>query len=132
MAANQSSMAHQNDPDRAFTPSGTDNRTDPSRASSEAAEEIYIRNYDHQWGYDLDLVVTTPDGDVVFRKRYYLQPGQTVSEHDPLPSADYEFHVTLDNSQEESRQCRVDSSLDHTAVIEVGNGVLSVTEGLQS
>lgn len=130
MADNQSNMAHQNDPDRAFTPSGTDNRTDPSRASSEAAEEIYIRNYDHQWGYDLDVAVTTPDGDPVFRERYYLQPGGSISEDDVVPSGEYELHVTLDNSHHERLQCRISSAPGHTAVVEVGNGALGLTEGL--
>lgn len=96
------------------------------------SEDIHIRNYDHQWGYDLDIVVTTPDGEPVVSKRYYLQPGQNVSECDLLQSGEYELHVTLDNSREETLQCRISSAPDHTAVIEVGNGGLGLTEGLHS
>lgn len=125
-------MAPRNRRTWVLTPDSTANRTTQSRTARDTTEEIFIRNYDHQWGYDLDLVVATPDGEPVFRKQYYLQPGHTVSERDVLRSADYQLHVTLDNSHEESRQCRIDSSPAHTAVIEVGNGVLSLTEGLQS
>jgi len=95
-------------------------------------EDILIRNYDHQRGYDLNLVILTQAGETVFQNRYYLQPGETVSECDILPSADYEIAVTLDNTQEASRHYRIDSSVDHTAVIEIGNGALSLTEGLYS
>jgi hypothetical protein len=95
-------------------------------------EDILIRNYDHQRGYDLHLVVVSHAGETVFQKRYYLQPGAIVSECDLLLSADYEITVTLDNTQEASGHYRIDSSPDHTAVIEIGNGALSLTEGLHS
>jgi succinylglutamate desuccinylase len=98
---------------------------------AEKTEDVLIRNYDHRRGYDLHLVVT--DGDeTAFQNRYYLQPGETVSECDLLPSADYEITVTLDTTQETSRHFRIDSSPDHTAVVEIGNGALSLTEGLYS
>ena len=100
---------------------------DPGRT-----EDVLIRNYDHQRGYDLTLVVLTQAGETVFQNRYYLQPGETVSECDLLPSDDYEIAVTLDNTQEASRRYRIDSSPDHTAVIEIGNGALSLTAGLYS
>ena len=92
-------------------------------------EDILIRNYDHQRGYDLHLVVTHVD-ETAFQKRYYLQPGETISECDLLPSAQYEVTVTLDNTQEATRHCRIGQSLNHTVVIEIGNKALSLTEGL--
>jgi hypothetical protein len=95
-------------------------------------EDVLIRNYDHQRGHDLNLVIRTQAGERVFRNRYYLQPGETVSECDILPSADYEIAVTFDNTQEASRRYQIDSSAGHTAVIEIGNGALSLSEGLHS
>ena len=35
---------------------------------------------------------------------------------DLLPSGEYEIQVTLDNSQNETHQCRISSASDHTAV----------------
>jgi len=99
--------------------------------SAEKTEDILIRNYDYQRGYDLHLVITHA-GETVFQKRYYVQPSDTVSECDLLPSADYGVTVTLDNTQEASGHHRIDPSPDHTAVIEIGNGALSLTEGLYS
>lgn len=102
---------------------------DPTAGRS---EDILIRNYDHQSGYDLHLVVVTNAGSTVLQNRYYIQPGETVSECDLLSSANYGVTVTLDSTQETSGHCRIDSSPDHTAVIEIGNGALNLTEGLYS
>ena len=93
-------------------------------------EDIHIRSYDHRWSYDLDVEVRTGSGDRVFEERYCVAPGQTTGELDTLPSGEYEITVTVDNDRYERVQCRIGASPDHTAVIEVGNGVLSVTEGL--
>lgn len=41
----------------------------------------------------------------------------------------YEIQATLDNGHREVLHYRVDASPAHTAVIEVGNGVISLTEG---
>lgn len=121
------------------SPRGTDNR--PSRdqfreservvnSIADRSEDILIRNYDHQSGYDLHLTVVTSTGHTTVQKRYYLPPGGVVSECDLLPSVDCEITATLNDVQETSRHCRVDSSPDHTAVIEIGNGTLRLTEGL--
>lgn len=111
-------------------------RTTSDRASDRSveasSEDIHIRNYDHQLGYDLDVEILVPGGRRVFTGRYYLQPGQTTSECDTLTSGEYELRVTLDNDRTETLHCRISSALDHTAVIEVGNGGLALTEGLQS
>ena len=94
------------------------------------SEDLHVRNYDHRWGYDLAVEVVEPDGTTVFEERYYLQPGQVESELGVLEEGEYELRATLDNLQEASRTCRVDAAPEHTAVIEVGNGALSLTEGL--
>ena len=96
------------------------------------SEDILSRNYDHQNGYDLHLVGVTQAGDTAFQKRYYRQPGETVSECAPFSSADYTTTVILDNTRETAGQCRIDSFPGHTAVIEIGNETLSRTEDLYS
>lgn len=94
------------------------------------SEDIHVRNYDHQWGYDLSVEVVDDDGDVVFEQRYYLQPGRLESELDVVPAGEYEIRATLDNLEQASKPCRIDAAPEHTVVIEVGNGALSLTEGL--
>lgn len=104
---------------------------DADRPELIGSEQIHIRNHDHQCGYDLTLEITDADGKVVFEKRYYIQPGQVESELDALPAGEYHIRATLDNLDEERLQCRIDTSPDDTVVIEMGNGVHSLTQGLQ-
>jgi hypothetical protein len=120
------------------SPRGRDDHPSRNRQESERVvdstadsnEDILIRNYDHRSGYDLHLTVITHPDNTTFQKRYYLPPGAVVSECDLLPSIDCKITAVLDDVQEASRHCRIDSSPDHTAVIEIGNGTLSLTEGL--
>ncbi|MFB6174301.1 MAG: hypothetical protein ABEI39_06635 [Halobacteriales archaeon] len=99
-------------------------------AAEVAREAIHLRSYDHQWAYDLDVEVVTEDGESAFRERYYLLPGRAESESLALPDGEYEVRVTLDNAREERLNCRIDSTPEGTAVVEVGNGALGLTEGL--
>ena len=93
-------------------------------------EQLHLRSHDHRRGYDISVTVRSVDGEQLFECRYYLQPGETVSEHGVLPSGEHQLTVTLDNDHSETLWCHIDASPAHTAVVEVGNGVLSVTEGL--
>lgn len=95
------------------------------------SEQVHIRNHDHQLGYDLNLEIVDATGGVVFENRYYLQPGLIESELDVLPPGEYEIRATLDNHQAETLQCRIDTDPEHSLVVEMGNGVLSLTQGLQ-
>ena len=94
------------------------------------SEDLHLRSYAHEWAYDVAVEVVAPDGDVAFAADYHLQPGDTESEVDTLPPGEYEIRATLDNDTRETAACRIGTDPDRTAVIEVGNGVLSVTEGL--
>ncbi|MDZ7849792.1 MAG: hypothetical protein U5K70_02905 [Halodesulfurarchaeum sp.] len=95
------------------------------------SEELHIRSYDHQWSYDLDVELVGSDGETVFQERYYLLPGNTESEVGIVPSGHYELDVILDNGNEETLACQIGSTLEQTAVIEVGNGALALSEGVQ-
>lgn len=94
------------------------------------SEDIHLRNYDYQWGYDIVVEVVEPTGDAVFEKRYYLQPGRVESELDAIPAGEYEIRAVLDGQERSEITGRIGPGLDGTAVIEVGNGALSLTQGL--
>ncbi|MFB6359961.1 MAG: hypothetical protein ABEH59_01415 [Halobacteriales archaeon] len=96
------------------------------------SEDIHVRNYDHQWGYDLTLEVFDADGEAVLETRYYLPPGQFESEINALPAGRYAVQATLDNRKDASAEVRIDTDVEHTLVVEVGNGALSLTEGLNA
>ncbi|MFB6309987.1 MAG: hypothetical protein ABEH64_02265 [Salinirussus sp.] len=98
-------------------------------ASQRAA--IYMRSYDHQWGYDVDIAITDLSGDLMHQARYYVLPGQARSESPDLPAGEYEVRVVLDNSTEQRVECRIDESPDNTVMIEMGNGAMAVSNGLR-
>ena len=94
------------------------------------SEALHLRNYDHQEAYDVDVAFVTYNGETVFQNHYYLVPGDVESESSVVSSGNYELRVRLDNSRLETLDCRIDSSPDHTAVIEIGNGAMALSEGL--
>jgi hypothetical protein len=94
-------------------------------------EALHVRSYDHQEAYDLDVDFVTKNGETVFEKHYYLLPGDIKTESS-VPSGNYELRVRLDNSHTETLDCRIDSSPTHTAVVEIGNGAVALTEGIQN
>ena len=101
-----------------------------SHATTARSEDLHVRSYAHEWAYDVAVEVVDDAGNVAFEADYYLQPGDAESEVDELPPGEYEIRATLDNGTRKTATCRIGSDPGRTAVIEVGNGVLSVTEGL--
>lgn len=101
----------------------------PASASVDT-EDVYLRNYDPFCEYDLTVTITDASGESVFRQRYYFQPGEVKSERDLLPAGTYEVTVELDNRRRETATCRVGPDPDRTVHVELGNGTVSVTEGL--
>lgn len=94
-------------------------------------EDLHVRSYDHEWSYDLDVEIATIDGTVCFRDRFFLQPNDSESVVNAVPPGKYEIRVTLDGDRHEARTCRIGASPSKTAVIEVGNRVVSLSEGFR-
>jgi len=105
------------------------NRAETEHSVARRSEEIHIRNFDVNQAYDLTITVRDSQG-LVFANRYYLTPGKTVSELDRLPAGEYEVQVELDSCRQRTALCEIDETPARTALIEVGNGTVSVTEGL--
>lgn len=105
-------------------------RDAPDDRTAARSEDLHLRSYAHESAYDVAVEVITPDGDVAFEADYYLRPGDAESEVDALPAGEYEIRATLDNDRRETATCQIGADPDRTAVIEVGNGVLSLTQGL--
>jgi hypothetical protein len=94
------------------------------------AEQVFLRSFDHRRGYDLEVELRRPDGEPVLDRRYYLPPGGTASELDLDVDGRYAVRVTMDNGVSRERECRVGPAPADTLVVEVGNGALSLTQGL--
>jgi hypothetical protein len=122
---------------RLRTPSQTDSwvsrepNDDGAGRGKPRSEDVRIRSYDRRRSYDLDVevVAAAGRGRSLLHRRYVVEPGATMCEVDLLPAGEYEVHVTLDNAHHDVLRCRIDDRPAHTAVIEVGNGVVSLTDG---
>ena len=112
-------------------PGSTDPGTADERTVAARSEDLHVRSYAHETGYDLEIELADDDGSVAFHDRYYLQPGATKSEVDIVPDGEYEVRAVLDGDRKMVSRCRIGSGLAETAVVEVGNGVLSLTAGLR-
>ncbi|MFB6301225.1 MAG: hypothetical protein ABEH65_13310 [Halobacteriales archaeon] len=107
-----------------------DDRRSIDSETRSASEEILIRSYDHRWAYDLEIEAVDAAGESIYRKRYYLQPGQIEGVRNELPTGEYELWITLDNTHHKTVDCRIGSAPEDTVVIEIGNGTMSITQGL--
>jgi hypothetical protein len=116
---------------RARPPRANDPAAPRGSDASAHSEDLHLRSYAHQIGYDLEIELVDSDGSVAFRDRYYLQPGATEGEIDAVPAGEYEVRAVLDGDREAVRRCRIGSDPEETVVVEIGNGVLSLTEGLR-
>jgi hypothetical protein len=100
-----------------------------SQSVERRSEEIHVRNFDVRRSYDLTIEVRDDQG-LVFANRYHLTPGKTISELDRLAPGEYEVRVQLDGRRRQTTVCEIGESPEQTALVEVGNGTVSVTEGL--
>ena len=94
------------------------------------SEDIHVRNHDVTERHSVELVVRDEYGSRVFQNRYYLAPGQAESECDALGSGSYVVEVYCDGVRRQQRECHIGDQPDQTALVELGNGLVSVTEGV--
>jgi hypothetical protein len=95
------------------------------------SEDVFIRNFDTQRSYDLTVRIRDAEG-IVFANRYYLTPGRTEHETDRLTAGKYEVIVELDGRRRRQQTCRIGSAVEDTVLVEIGNGTVSITQGLYS
>jgi hypothetical protein len=91
--------------------------------------DLFIRNFDTNRVNHVTVRVRDEDR-IAFASRYALTPGKTECECDRLPPGEYDLVVEMDNHRRETATCQIGSGHEHTALIEVGNGTVSVTQGL--
>ena len=109
---------------------GRDSDESASNDWAARSEDIHVRNHDIAERHSVELVVRDDRGRRVFQNRYYLAPGQTESECDVLGTGSYVVEVHCDGVRRQQRECQVGDRPAQTALIELGNGLVSVTEGV--
>jgi len=97
--------------------------------------DLQLRNYD-ETTYSVELVVRDDD-DRVYTQVYDLEPGECRAERDALAPGVYEVEATLVGPEtrlvgrkRDVAVCRVGEKPTETGSVEVGNHVVTVTEGV--
>lgn len=94
------------------------------------SEEVFVRNYDVERTYRLTISLTAVDGDDEYATTHRLRPGQAVSELGVVEPGRYRVRVDCDGARHATDEVFVGPAPAETLLIEVGNGAVSVSEGL--
>lgn len=89
-------------------------------------EDIHIRNYDGDHIHRVTIKMSTGD-ECVFKATYRLIPDEAKSIVDTVSVGEYDVAVEVDNQQQETSHCRVGDTPAETVFIELGNGIISIT-----
>lgn len=93
-------------------------------------ESLIVRNY-HSTSVALHVRFQNAAGAVAFCRTYDLAPGEVVSTPARLQRGVYRVSAHLEEGASgDTTDCLIGSAYSETAVIETGNAVVSVTDGL--
>lgn len=91
--------------------------------------DLHLRNYDMEVGHRVWINVVD-DGEQVFETTTRLEPGEADSVAGAVPPGEYDIEVGIDGLRRTVGRCRVGYGPGRTALVEIGNGVISVTQGI--
>ncbi|MFB6352797.1 MAG: hypothetical protein ABEJ92_01810 [Halobacteriales archaeon] len=111
--------------------SHVESRAEGSSALSAPAVAVRLRNYDHHRGHAVRVTATDSEDQVAFADRVFLAAGQTTRMTATIDPADYALRVRVDGIERTTVTCRLDDTPSGTAVVELGNGAVSVTAGAE-
>ena len=94
-----------------------------------AARSLVVRNYDMTTAHVLDVRFVDPSDSVVFDRIVRLAPGETHAVRTHLDRAVYRVEVREGDRVSDSAECLVGPAPSETALVETGNGAVSVVEG---
>jgi hypothetical protein len=92
-------------------------------------EAVHVRNYDHADGHSIHVTVTDAVGRVRLTSRCYLAPGQSRRMATAIEPGEYRLAVRVDGVARTMTECRLGEPPARTAVVELGNSIVSVSQG---
>ena len=93
-------------------------------------ESLVLRNYDDSDGHELVVRFRDADDELAFERTYELGPDEVVRTQTRLPRGVYGVTVRRVDGTAATRECLIGSGPAETAVVETGNGILSLVEGI--
>jgi hypothetical protein len=107
------------------------------------SEQLHLRNYDEDRVYRLTVSVSRPDQPLDYEGTYELAPGEVVSELEVVPPGRYDvtvsgsFRPVVDGPNDgtvgrdsDRLECNVGDRLARTVLVECGNGLVALSEGV--
>lgn len=93
-------------------------------------EAVSLRNYDHRAGHSVHVTLAGLDVDTQLTDRSYLAPGQSTRVSGAIEPGQYRLRVRVDGVERRRADLELDETLASLAVVEIGNGAVSVTRGV--
>ncbi len=94
-----------------------------------ATSGLVLRNYNHTTKVGLTLTITDGTGEVIVEDQHMLKPLTTVVPTLHLPAGEYQITATIDDTAATTETCTLGESVQKTAYVETGNGVVSIVDG---
>lgn len=104
-------------------------RDGPTEPPHVATDVVTVRNYDHVDAHSVYVTVSEAAGGTVLTERCYLAPGQTRGVRGNISTGEHQIAVRVDGVRRHKLEQELDPTRAPAAVIELGNGVVSVTPG---
>lgn len=105
------------------------NAPEPSDSETLSPQSIFIRNYDATEVHSLNLRLSNTSDEVVAERVVTVGSQDTLNLRPNLNPGTYEVQVIMDSEASDSVDCLIGDNLNECAVIECGNGVVSVSAG---
>lgn len=93
-------------------------------------QSLVLRNHDGSETCRIHVQFLDHEDRVAFERTFTVAPLETVTVGTRLERAVYRVDVRLESGGTASAECLIGSGLSETAVVQTGNGVVSVVEGV--
>jgi hypothetical protein len=100
------------------------------RADARRDDALVVRNYDGRTSHEVTVRFIDANDEVALERHYTLSPGDVVSVATLVERGVYGVEAHVDDGEFVGTECLVGSGPAETALVEVGNGLVSVSEGL--
>lgn len=109
------------------TTDGLAQRHDAPSTPTVECEDIRVRNYDAR-PHKVALQISDATGTSAFEETYYVPEEATASIVNELESGEYTASVTVDGTKHAVADCRIDEGPTESILIELGNGIVNITD----
>lgn len=103
--------------------------TGPAARRAVCDESLVVRNHDGAEAHEIHVSFVDHHGELAFDRTVSLAPGATVGIRTRLVRAIYRIEVRLETGATDRAECLIGSDPSECAMVETGNGTISVVEG---